>query len=67
MIEFTKYEDSYREYKGYDLVRTNPYGLWIIKSSKGVIPKLLEGNFTTPQAAGKQVDSYLDNLEKKKK
>ena len=67
MIEFTKYEANYREYKGYALTRTDPYGLWIVKSPKGPVPNELKGTFTNPQAAGRQVDSYLDNLEKKKK
>jgi hypothetical protein len=36
--------DRVREYKGFKLRSTDPYGLWSIHATKGSIPDMLKGS-----------------------
>jgi hypothetical protein len=51
--------DRVREYKGFKLRSTDPYGLWSIHATKGSIPDMLKGSYTGLREAYQKIDSYL--------
>lgn len=56
------------EYKGYNLGRTNSAMLISVKArGQGMVPKPLQGMYTSMGQAKKAVDSYLASLLKGKK
>jgi hypothetical protein len=62
-MEFTN--DRVREYRGYKIKATDPYGFWSIHATKGAIPAILEGSFTGLREAKQKIDIYLDSKEQK--
>lgn len=62
---YDKQEVNMREYGGFSLTRTDPYGFWIIKQIKGQTPKSLLGSYTSALGATKAIDNYLENKETK--
>lgn len=63
---YDKHETNLREFKGYLLKRTDPFGLWVISAIKGQTPSVLSGNFTSAEKASKEIDLYLDNKKPKR-
>lgn len=48
------------EYKGFDIVGDNGFGMKLIKRrGTGALPSLLQGLFTTPVEAQKAIDHYV--------
>ena len=55
------------EYRGYMIVNNAGFSLTKVKhKGAGVIPKALEGWYTSPKEAKLGVDTYLDSLKKGK-
>lgn len=64
MTEFDTYEENLRVLSGYKIVRTNPYGHWIILNEKDKKVSSIDGTFTNPQTAASALKNYIDNLPK---
>ena len=63
MIE--RIDENTRSYRGYAIKRVLSNDLWEISSDKGgVLPKILQGGWTTFQRAGVAIDQYLDTKVK---
>lgn len=59
MIE--RIDENTRLHRGYTIRRIPNVDLWDIHSEKGgVIPRLLQGGWTSFQKAGEAIDQYLD-------
>ncbi len=56
-------EVNLRIYKGYRLVRTDPYGFWRIESAVDEV--VMNQEFTMVTLAQKAVDAYLEKLPEK--
>lgn len=63
MIDFDETRVNERSFDGYTIRRTDPFGFWVVQTSKG--REALKGVFTNPQDAAKAVSNHLDNLKKK--
>ena len=50
-----------RDYNGYILKATDPFGHWHIKPQKGSLPGCLTGSYTTADEAQKSIDAYLNS------
>lgn len=47
------------ENRNFKVIATDPYGLWHIEPSEGRIPKVLEGEFTSPAEAENAIKAYM--------
>lgn len=54
-------EHNLREYNGYEIKRKDPFGFWSIRAIKGRTPNILDGTYTSPAKAIKEIDVYLKN------
>ena len=62
-VTFDNYEENTRVMGEFTILRTNPYGFWEIRDSKGRPAKGIESSYTTAQAAAKALQS-LSNRKK---
>lgn len=53
--------NSSREFKGFNILRTDPFGLWLIKPIKGRLPNALSGQYTSFGRAEKDIENYIIN------
>lgn len=65
-VQFDEYEENFRRLGNFTLVRTNPFGFWVIKPDKGRVPKELDCSFTSAQLAGRAVLDYMNKRDKEK-
>ena len=49
----------------FTLQQINPFSLWKIVPQNGIVPKDLEGGFTSPAKAEQAIEIYCNNRRKK--
>lgn len=62
---YDKQDMNFRSYKGYSILRTDPFGLWVIKDESGKL--LTDEKYTMVTMAKAVIDLQPPKTEKKRK
>ena len=62
---YEELQENRRAYKGFSIIRTDPYGLWVINDKDGKSVDGLGDSYTMPSMAAKAIDVFVDRPVKK--
>lgn len=57
---YDELQENRRSYKGFSIIRTDPYGLWVINDKDGKSVDSLGDSYTMPSMATKAIDVFVN-------